>query len=158
MNMGNKNHRMKRTVSRSALFIVTIALLVSACGSYGQGGTPGGYGGTPQVTATQSETGTPSGELSVTMADNGSTIHLKVGERFLLDLGNQYDWTVVVDNPAIVSRVVNITVIKGAQGVYQANEVGTTTLSAVAGTTCVQESDHPCETQPPEFDLQIIVQ
>jgi len=149
---------MAKTFVKSTFFIVTIALLVSACGSYGQGSTPGGYGGTPQVTGTQSETGTPSGELSVTLADNGSTIHLKVGERFLLDLGDQYDWTVVVDNQAIVSRVVNITVIKGAQGVYQANEAGTTTLTAVAGTTCVEESDHPCETPPPEFDIQIIVQ
>jgi hypothetical protein len=149
---------MARTFIRSAFILVTITLLVSACGSYGQGSTPGGYGGTPQVTATQSGTGTPSGELSVTLADNGSVIHLKVGERFLLDLGNQYDWIVTVANQAIVSRVVNITVIKGAQGVYEAHEAGTTTLSAVAGTTCVEESDHPCETPPPQFDIQIVVQ
>ena len=70
-------------------------------------------------------------QRTLTLDDQGETIRLVVGERFLLNLGEGYTWDVGVSDEAVVSRVRNITVIRGAQGVYEALRPGTTTLSAV---------------------------
>ncbi len=81
-----------------------------------------------------------SGSTQVTLADNGTSITLKVGQTFLLDLGAQYNWEVSVIDPSIVSRVVGITVIRGAQGVYRALAPGTTTLVATGTPACSQST------------------
>lgn len=79
---------------------------------------------------------TNSAPNTVTYTDNGQTITLHVGDHFLLKLGDQFTWNVSVSDPAIVSRVVNIAVVQGAQGVYQANKSGETTLSAAGLAVC----------------------
>ena len=66
----------------------------------------------------------------MTLDDSHKSVILKVGQRFLLNLGEEVDWTVDVADQTIVSRVVNIAVIRGTQGVYQAHKVGHTTLNA----------------------------
>jgi hypothetical protein len=74
--------------------------------------------------------------LTITLAENGKTIPLGVGQRFLLSLGQDYDWTVTVDDPNIVSQVGNIAPVKGTQGVYEAYKAGSTTLSATGVVIC----------------------
>ncbi len=74
--------------------------------------------------------------LTVTMADDGKTIALAAGQRFLLSLGPDFEWTVTVDDPNVVARVVNITVVKGAQGVYEAKKAGATSLHATGIAVC----------------------
>ncbi len=76
--------------------------------------------------------------LTVTLGDDGRAISLKVGDRFLLNLDGYYDWTVTVDDPAIVSRLPGLTSAAGSQGVFQAAAVGLTTLSAVGDPPCRQ--------------------
>ncbi len=93
---------------------------------------------------------------TVTYADNGQTITLHVGDRFLLKLGDQFTWNVSVSDPAIVSRVVNIAVVQGAQGVYQANKAGDTMLSAVGLAVCPPLK--VCPDVAIGFKLHIIVQ
>ncbi len=100
-------------------------------------------------------TGGGSPGLTVTMADNGKTIPLAVGQRFLLSLGQDFDWTVTVDDPGIVSRVVNITVVKGAQGVYEAKKAGTTTLHATGVPIC--PPGRACIQIALEFRVQMVV-
>jgi hypothetical protein len=73
---------------------------------------------------------------TVTLAQNGSALTLHVGDRFLLDLGSGFDWTVTVADPMVVSRAVNITVVAGAQGVYEAQAPGETRLSATGKPVC----------------------
>jgi len=72
----------------------------------------------------------------VTAADDGTTLHLAIGQQFLLDLGPSMDWAVTVADPNIVARVPGVLVIKGAQGIYVARTSGTTLLSAVGSPQC----------------------
>ncbi|MFA5188040.1 MAG: hypothetical protein WC460_01615 [Patescibacteria group bacterium] len=79
---------------------------------------------------------TSAGSQTVTLADNNKTITLKIGETFLLNLGEFYNWDISISDQNIISRVVNILVIRGAQGVYKAKTAGTVTLSATGTPTC----------------------
>ena len=82
---------------------------------------------------------------------------LKIGQRFLLNLGSEYDWTVEVADQSIVSRVVNVTVIRGAQGLYEAKRPGQTTLTAVGDPPC-RKAQPPCGAPSRMFQVQILVQ
>jgi photosystem II stability/assembly factor-like uncharacterized protein len=93
---------------------------------------------------------------AVTLADDGQTITLHSGQRFLLDLGADYDWTVTVDDPAIVSRMVNVLTIQGSQGLYEAHQPGHTTLRASGDPIC-RAAQPPCDTPSRLFELQVVV-
>jgi photosystem II stability/assembly factor-like uncharacterized protein len=94
--------------------------------------------------------------MDVTLANDGQEITLNVGERFLLDLGDEYRWSVEVADQAILSRVVNITVIRGAQGVYEAHQAGTTTLSATGDPQC-RQAQPPCGMPSRVFSITVAV-
>lgn len=100
----------------------------------------------------------PTGETTptVTLADDGTTLHLQAGERFLLKLGEDYDWTVTVADQSVVSRVVNIMVVRGAQGVYEAHQAGSTTLTAAGDPVC-RQAQPPCAAPSRDFRLEIVV-
>lgn len=72
---------------------------------------------------------TPEGTI-ITLDDNDKTTILQVNETFLLKLGEFYDWNITIDDQTIVSRVVNVLVVKGAQGIYRAHKPGSATLTA----------------------------
>jgi photosystem II stability/assembly factor-like uncharacterized protein len=97
-----------------------------------------------------------SSSLAVTLADDGQTFTLHIGQRFLLDLGADYDWTVTVDDPAVVSRVVNVLTIRGSQGLYEAHQPGRTTLSATGDPIC-RQAQPPCGAPSRMFRLQVVV-
>lgn len=90
----------------------------------------------------------------VTVADDGSTLHLAVGERFQLDLGSGTEWTVKVADPHIVAPVVGVTLAPGVQGIYVARAAGTTVLSAVGKAAC---ASGPCPQFRIGFTLTITV-
>ena len=83
----------------------------------------------------------PSG-VTVTRADDGTTIRLGVGDRFLVKLGSEFEWTVSVKDQAVVRRVPNIAIVAGAQGVYEALKAGQTELSATGMVPCAP--GQPC--------------
>jgi hypothetical protein len=91
---------------------------------------------TPTTAATVAVTpvvgGPQPGARTVTLADDGKTISLAPGETFLLALGDG-QWSPEIDNQAVVSRVINIAVVRGAQGVYMAHIPGTAHLTATSG-------------------------
>ncbi len=93
---------------------------------------------------------------SVTLADDGQTITLHVGDRFLLDLGEGFDWQVNVADPTIVSRVVNVLVIRGAQGIDEAKQPGTTTLTATGDPPC-RKAQPPCGAPSRLFRIRVTV-
>jgi len=126
-------------MTRSIALLVLVSLLLVACGGSSPSNTP---------TAVSS---------TVTLADDGSTITLHVGDSFLLQLGEDYTWTPIVDDQAIVSRAKGIAVVRGAQGVYDALKVGKTTLTAVGDPVC-RQAKPPCERPSREFKIQIVVQ
>jgi hypothetical protein len=93
---------------------------------------------------------------TVTLAQNGQTLDLVVGQRFLLQLGDGYVWTVRMADPAVVGRVVNVAVVRGAQGLYDAKQPGTTTLEASGDLSC-RMSRPPCAAPSLLFSIQLRV-
>lgn len=91
------------------------------------------------------------------MADNGRTLMVHTGERFLLNLGNGFDWTVDIDNPNVLSRLENANVPIGAQGVYEASGPGQASLTAVGDPYC-RHSNPACEAPSILFKITVIVQ
>lgn len=116
------------------------------------GSVSGVAASTPAAGPSRAHTGpTPPGVVApapgpaprrVTLGDGGRTFSLRVGQTFLLALGGPPPaWTVTVANGAVLARVPNVLVVRGAQGIYRALGVGTTTLLAVSHYPC--ESGHP---------------
>jgi hypothetical protein len=99
---------------------------------------------------------TQSEPITVTLENNNQTIELKTGQTFLLKLGDERMWNIDIDNGDVVSRVKNIAVIKGAQGVYEAKMPGSATLSASGDLPCREEVP-PCEAPTILFKIQINV-
>jgi hypothetical protein len=125
----------------SLLFLV---VLLSACG------------GEPNPTGT-SPTASSGNPRTVTLSDDTKTITLRVGERLLLQLGNEYEWIVEIPDETIISRVTNITVVSGAQGVYEARHRGSTMLVAAGDPPCLKENP-PCQQQSTGFQIDVVVQ
>ncbi len=93
---------------------------------------------------------------TITQENNNQTIELNIGDTFLLKLGEEYMWNVEIDNDDVVSRVKNIAVIRGAQGVYEAKMPGSATLSAAGDLPCREEVP-PCTAPTILFKIQINV-
>jgi hypothetical protein len=110
----------------------------------------------PSARVTAQPSGSEPGGRTITLADDGGTIELAIGERFLLDLGPEFDWTPAIADPSIVDRVRNITVIAGAQGIYEAKAAGRTTLTATGDPPC-RKSTPPCAAPSRLFTLSLIV-
>jgi hypothetical protein len=108
-----------------------------------------------QIVVTAGPPATSTAQGTVTYADNGRTITLHVGDRFLLMLQDIYHWDVSVGDPTIVSRDANIMVAKG-QGIYQANRPGETTLSATGTVVCPPQQ--ACPMLAIGFQVHIVVQ
>ena len=92
----------------------------------------------------------------MTLADDRTTVELALGERFLLNLGADFDWTVTIADPAVVDRVRNVSVIAGAQGLYEARAAGRTTLTATGDPLC-RRSTPPCAAPSRLFQVDIVV-
>jgi hypothetical protein len=75
----------------------------------------------------------------------------------LLQLGEDDVWTVNVADQGILKRMINIMVIRGAQGIYVAGKPGTTRLSAIGDPICLQNQP-PCAAPSIQFKITVIVQ
>ena len=84
-----------------------------------------------------SATTSDSGKI-LTLGQNNQEIVLQKGERFLLNLGSNYDWSLNVGNNTVISRVPNVMVIQGAQGLFEAHNGGNTTLEATGDPPCLK--------------------
>lgn len=99
---------------------------------------------------------TATGGKIVALADNGKTITIQVNETFLLKLGEGYDWNITIDDQTIINRVVNVMVVRGAQGLYEAHKPGSVTLTAFGDPIC-RGGTPPCAAPSQRFILHIIV-
>ena len=99
---------------------------------------------------------TAGGQVTVTRDFQGQTITLAVGESFLLKLGEEYTWEIIVSDESVVSRAKNIAVIRGAQGVYDALKTGTVTVSAMGDPLC-RQSKPACGMPSVQMDFTVIV-
>jgi hypothetical protein len=99
----------------------------------------------------------PHAPAKVTPAWNGKTVWMKPGQSFLLALGGPPPtWEAKVTRPGVLSRQVNITVVKGAQGVYRAHAVGRAVVTAVDHWPC-QDATPPCLLPNRLFKLVVVV-
>ena len=144
----------------SRAYIATTILILSMLAVTACSGTGASAG--PFATATPAPAETPVTEpgnssLIVTLDMNGQTVTMKTGERFLLMLGEGYDWSPVVDDQTILSRVMNIAVVRGAQGLYEAHKAGTTTLAATGDPQC-RTAQPPCAAPSILFKVTVVVE
>jgi hypothetical protein len=93
----------------------------------------------------------------VTINDNNKTVDMRTGGTFLLCLGDSLIWNVSApDDTNVVSRVPNVAVVRGAQGIYKANRPGQTTLKAVGDLPC-RQSQPPCQAPSMLFQVTVVV-
>ncbi len=149
----------------SLLTVVVLAMgMLSACSQplVGQAGAP-----TPvvdSVTAVPTDQPvtvvtldpTTDGGIIITLDNQGQTINMTVGQSFLLKLGDNYTWDIVVSDDAVISRVRNIAVVQGAQGIYDANQAGTATLTATGDPVC-RQAQPACAMPSIQFVLTVVV-
>ena len=84
-----------------------------------------------------------------TMADNGRTFVMNVGDKLRLDLDLSYDWSAIsISNPAILA---------GAGDGYFAFTGGTATLTATGNPDCLN-STPPCAAPSIMFTITVVVQ
>ena len=131
---------------------------ISAAGSGSASGTPVRTGTVPPTGGSATGTVPQPAPQTVTLANDGQTITMKVGQTFTLELGGPPpDWTVHVTDPSILARLPNFAMVRGAQGIYQADQVGTATLTATSTYPCQQA--HPaCMIASRAFWLTVVVQ
>ena len=94
--------------------------------------------------------------IIITLDNQGQTINMTVGQSFLLKLGDSYTWDIVVSDDAVISRVRNIAVVQGAQGIYDANQAGTATLTATGDPVC-RQAQPACGAPSIQFVLTVVV-
>lgn len=113
--------------------------------------------GSPTDAATAAAGEAAGQNLSITLADDGKTFTFKPGQRFLLNLGAGYDWSPVIADQGIVSRVPNFAVIRGAQGIYEAHAAGRTTLTAAGDPPC-RQAKPACAMPSRLFKVTLVVE
>lgn len=94
--------------------------------------------------------------LTITFADTGSRVTLAPGERFLLNLGKGYDWTTERADGFVLSRE-PATVFYGGQGIYVAEHVGASTLTATGYSPPCTTTQPMCGRSSVKFHLDIMV-
>ncbi len=92
----------------------------------------------------------------ITLADNHRTLTLAVGDRFSLNLGEGFDWEINFDTTGPVSRVKNLMLMRGVQGVYSADRPGTVQFTALGNPVCLR-SNPACAMASISFVLDVVV-
>ncbi|MGI9145559.1 MAG: hypothetical protein ACR2IK_03255 [Chloroflexota bacterium] len=95
--------------------------------------------------------------VTVTLVDDGRTLSLQTGQRALISLGDDFDWIVQVEDASILSCVTGVTVVAGAQGLYQANRIGRTMLTASGDPIC-RKAQPACALPSRTMSASIVVQ
>ncbi len=132
------------------LVIVGVLGALAGCGSAvngAQGGTQGnGVGVTAGGSPSTPGPSAPDGEVTVTEADSGRTVHLHIGQRLRVVLGGRGEQWHRPTSPGPSLRLV------AASGGYPSGRPASAVFLAVrAGTASVTSmTDHPClHAQPP---------
>jgi hypothetical protein len=80
-----------------------------------------------------------------------------VGDRFLLQLGDVFLWTVTSSDDSVVGRVINVMVIKGAQGLYEGRKAGDATITAIGDPFC-RSATPPCMAPSISYTIHVQVE
>ena len=134
--------------------VATLALVACGAGAPADPAAPSApaASGAPASSASSSSVPAPA---QVTLANENGTITMRVGQTFTLALGATQVWTVQVADQTVLRRLVNDTMVRGAQGIYQALQAGTTTLSASGRPQC--GAGQACPMYIVEFQVTVVV-
>lgn len=80
---------------------------------------------------------------TLTLADNGTTIAVAVGDRVELRLDVSLSWTVSVSDPSVLRRPPGVALLREVQGLWDAIAPGSATISATGDAPC-RLSTPPC--------------
>ncbi len=93
---------------------------------------------------------------TITLADNGRSISLAVGDRFVLALGTDFDWTLGPVEASVLLPLPDGAPGAGVQGTYQAVAPDTVTLSATGDPPC-RKVTPPCAAPSILFQVTLVV-
>jgi hypothetical protein len=98
----------------------------------------------------------PAQTITITPDDNGQTFNINVGDRVVVKMGDTLKWTVDLDPQGILVPVPGVgTLARGVQGIYEAVQPGTVTLTATGRPDC--SSGQVCPQFIQEVQVTIIV-
>lgn len=112
----------------------------------------------PPLTSIVQQTPTPlTSPKVVTLQDQQQTIHLKVGEGFVLQLEEGYTWQIRIADERILRQDHQASLPAGAQGMFTAPAEGKTVLEAQGTPLCAKENP-PCMRPDILFEITVLVQ
>jgi len=89
----------------------------------------------------------------ITLDDSDQTVEMQVGDRFMVFFQRDvYEFDLSFDDPTLTKRVDDSELLPGAQGVFEAERSGSTTLTGVGSLPC-HKSTPPCEA--PSIGVQV---
>ena len=97
------------------------------------------------------------GGLVITLDDVGKTLTMRRQGGFLLRLGEEYNWSVTVHPPEILTQNQKISPGPGEQGVFLARQKGSAVLRAVGEPVCLA-FDPPCLRPEVLFEMNVLVE
>src|SRR5262245_35176614 len=88
--------------------------------------------------------------------DNGGTVTLQTGDRLLIKLGGDWDWTLDPFDTGILKRVTGTgSLPHGAQALLEAKKAGKTKISLTGDPPCAK-SRPPCNAPSRQFQATIV--
>jgi hypothetical protein len=95
---------------------------------------------------------------TVTLAQEGETIPLQVGDHLFVYLGSDLEWTLQGFDTTVLRIVPGVgTLIRGAQVLLEAEHAGQTKLSLIGDAAC-RKSQPPCMIPTRLFQVTVVVQ
>lgn len=92
--------------------------------------------------------------VTITNADNNSTVHMAKGSTFVVQIGNGLKWSGITFDPA--SSITQLAGISGAeQGTFKAVVPGTVTLKATGAPIC--KAGQPCPMFLAVFSTTLVI-
>jgi hypothetical protein len=90
--------------------------------------------------------------------DNGGTVTVHIGDRLLIKLASDWDWSLDPFDTAILSQVTESGALpRGAQAMLEAKKTGTTRLSLTGDPPCAK-SRPPCNAPSRRFQVTVVVE
>lgn len=93
---------------------------------------------------------------TVSEDDNGGKITLQTGDRLLVKLAADWDWSLDPLDTAILKQVTEGALPRGAQALLEASGAGTTSLSLTGDPPCAK-SRPPCNAPSRRFHVTVVV-
>lgn len=97
------------------------------------------------------------GGLVITLDHVGKTLTMRRQGGFLLRLGEEYNWSVTVHPPDILTQNRKISLSPGEQGVFLARQKGSAVLRAVGKPVCLA-FDPPCLRPAVLFEMYVLIE